>query len=133
MPDNWTFGLVARIGSGEPYTPSTYRPGTNTLQPATIPLNTLDKPVVYSADIEASKQFRLQGFRMSVFGRVSNLFDRLNEYGVYSETGRAGYSLYQAEQARTFRGDPELLDLTYTQPYFYGEPRRVTLGLSLSF
>lgn len=133
VPDNWTFGLVARIGSGEPYTPSTYRPGTNTLQPATIPLNTLDKPVVYSADIEASKQFRLQGFRISVFGRVSNLFDRLNEYGVYSETGRAGYSLYQAEQARTFRGDPELLDLTYTQPYFYGEPRRVTLGLSLSF
>jgi len=134
-PNDWSFGVIARLGSGEPYTPSrnTLQAG-GTIQPSSIQLNSLDKPFVYNADLDASKVFRLQNrYNVTVFGRVSNLFDRLNQYDVFSDTGSAAYTLDQTLAARTFVGDPAILERWYTQPYRYGEPRRVTIGLSLSF
>ena len=70
---------------------------------------------------------------MQVFGRVDNLFDRRNEYGVFGDTGRATYSLQRAVDAATFRGDEVFLERWYTRPSFFSEPRRLVLGLSYRF
>ena len=132
-PGDWGFGAVARFGSGEPYTPSQTTLQTGVILPTVTPLNSQTKPFVYTVDVDASKTVRLAGLNGSLFARVSNLLDRRNEYGVNAETGTARYSLQQQVDARTFRGNPALLTQWYQNPYFYGEPRRVTLGLSVNF
>ena len=70
---------------------------------------------------------------MQLFGRVDNLFDARNETGVFTDTGRATYSLQQRVDAANFRGDPAILSRFYDQPGLFSQPRRVVLGLQYSF
>ncbi len=69
--------------------------------------------------------------RASIFLKIYNLFDRLNEVDVYSDTGRAGYSLVSH-----FLGDRKTsvntLDDWINRPDFYSEPRKILLGLGIS-
>ncbi len=130
---NWGFGMVAGFGSGEPYTPVINTLQSGALVPTTIALNSEKKPVVYDVDLNAYKDFEAGGMRMQIFTKVDNLFDTRNEYGIFGDTGRGTYSLQRNVDAKTFRGDPAVLEQFYRRPFFFSEPRRVVLGLTVSF
>ena len=70
---------------------------------------------------------------MTLFMRAYNLFDRLNEDNVFSDTGRAGYSLapLYAGGLRP-RGLNSLNDF-YIRPDFYSRPREVNIGVKFKF
>ena len=124
QPGSWGVSVLAKLGSGLPYTPA-YQ-GIRTSYE-----NSERKPPQYGLDLNAHKEFKLMGLKYSIFLKVYNLFDRKNEVRVYEDTGRAGYTLrsFYAGEWRNFSTLEDYLN----RPDFYSEPRRVILGMSVGF
>ncbi len=124
-PDSWGLSLIGKLGSGLPYTP-TYQ------MVRTFFENSERKPSQYTVDIKAHKDFQLLGITYSLFLKAYNLLDRGNEDNVYTDTGRASYSLisHYVPDPGIFPSD---LEDYLNRPQYYSEPRRVVLGLSLVF
>ena len=83
--------------------------------------------------MRAYKDFHLGPGQLTVFCRILNLFDNLNEINVFNDTGRAGFTTDQAVAEAT--NPPETintLDEWYTIPTHYSEPRRVEMGLTFT-
>ena len=118
-------GLIGQFQSGLPYTPAIQSTET-TFE------NSGRKPFNYNIDLRLFKQFRLGNVTYHFFIKVYNLFDRKNEINVYTDTGRAGYSLishYIGER----REYVNTLDEWLTRPDFYSEPRKVLMGFDVEF
>ncbi|HFE65542.1 MAG TPA: TonB-dependent receptor [Caldithrix sp.] len=122
--NNWGLSLLARLGSGLPYTPSFQ--GIRTSYE-----NSERKPSNFTVDLNAHKDFYLSGIKSTIFLRIYNLFDRKNEITVFDDTGRAGYTLasFYAGDWRNYSTQEDY----YNRPNYYSEPRRVILGMSLGF
>ncbi len=133
--NNWSVSAIGSIGSGLPYTPSS----VEQLQLPTREFkNSARKPMRYNLDIKASKQFRLAGMNYTVFLRIYNALDHLNERYVYSTTGRATYNArlpvdeaIQLEMLK--RGGQFTMQEWDNRPSWFSQPRRVQLGLSMRF
>ncbi len=130
----WGAAAIFTSGSGFPYTPDFSSVTTSITPPSEISLNSSRRPFIYNLDINVTKDIELQGSQsIQIYGRVDNLLDRGNERGVFGDTGRATYSLYKNEDAKTFFGDQFFLDQNYIRPDFYNEPRRVVFGFRYRF
>ena len=122
QPGSWGWSLVGRLGSGFPYTPR--------LQNAASSFeNSERKPAQYTFDLKMHKELNVIGAKYSVFVKVFNLLDRKNEVFVYSDTGRASYTI----RPRTSVKGVNTLDDFRNRPNFYSEPRRIILGASIGF
>lgn len=132
-PSDWGFGLVGSFGSGQPFTPSISTVQSGNTVPTRVLLNSEIKPSTARVNFNAYKNVSFGGAELQVFTKIDNLFDRANEYGVFGDTGRATYSLQRNLDARQFRGDPRVLDRAYNRTDFFDEPRRIVLGLRVSF
>ncbi|MDZ7262148.1 MAG: TonB-dependent receptor [candidate division KSB1 bacterium] len=125
---NWGMSIIGQLGSGLPYTPRRSEDIT------TLLTNSQRKPSSYNIDLRAYKDFRLGPGTLTLFMRIFNLFDTLNELNVYDDTGRAGFTM--DEQTARATNPPELintLDDWFTNPTHYSEPRRVELGFTYTF
>jgi outer membrane receptor protein involved in Fe transport len=123
--ENYLISVVARLGSGLPYTPTFQRTNTG-LE------NSSNKPAFFNVDIYLTKYLKLEGFNLSVFAKIYNLFDTANEVNVFSSTGRAGYALEETQQQSAPRGVNTLAQF-YTRPDYYSAPRQIILGAQLDF
>tara|TARA_R110002124_G_scaffold120157_3_gene278042 strand:+ start:29590 stop:32259 length:2670 start_codon:yes stop_codon:yes gene_type:complete len=120
---NWVLTVLGEYGSGFPYTPSKANERIGLV-------NSDRKPTYVNFDMYASKSFTIKGTNASVFARIYNLFDTQNETQVYNDTGRAFPNLqYQTGIPQGLNTKDEFL----FRPDFYSAPRRVTIGLNLSF
>jgi outer membrane receptor protein involved in Fe transport len=126
-PGSWGLGLIGKLGSGLPYTPTARatRGFRETFE------NSERKPMQLNFDLTGRKEFKLGAFSYSVFFKIFNVFDRRNEVKVYKDTGRAGYTLdiFSRGEARGMN----TLEEFFLRPDFYSEPRRVQVGMSVSF
>jgi len=123
--DNILGSIITRFGSGLPYTPA--------LQNQRTGLENSDtRPNFYNADLYVTKFFEINTFGLSVFLKVYNVFDTANEVNVFSDTGRAGYTLELTRQQQAPRGVNTLAEY-YSRPDFYSAPRQILLGAALSF
>ncbi len=125
-PGNWTIGFVSKIGSGSPYTSDVRFTGVNVNFQ-----NNRVKPTSVLFDARAEKTLTIAGTKVSTFLWVQNLFDRLNEWGVYGSSGRANNDLNTQ-----FAGDIigiNTIDEYVTNPTFYSPPRQIRLGMSFGF
>ncbi len=125
-PKAWGISLLGKIGSGLPYTP--------TRDAIRIDAeNSERKPANMMFDLHVHKDFYLSNNRhLVLFMKIYNVFDRLNELYVYSDTGRATYALYPS----TDRGDEfgrHYLNDYLTRPNYYSTPRSVRLGIQMGF
>ena len=125
-PENFVFSVISSYGTGFPYTPS-----SRTVQP--LVENGGRKPDEFNVDIYITKDFKFNDFIYSIFIRVYNLFDGLNERDVYSDTGRAGYSTEPLYSGGNRPRGLNTLEQYYIRPNFYSEPRQVQLGLEVKF
>lgn len=127
-PGRWGVSLLARIGSGLPYTPEFQGMRLDVI-------NSGRKPPRYNFDLNAFREFTLRGaVRLTLFLRVYNVFDQLNENYVYDDTGRATYSLiptYVPDHGNEY-GRHHLSDYL-NRPHWYSQPRQVFAGVALSF
>ncbi|MCD6081347.1 TonB-dependent receptor [candidate division WOR-3 bacterium] len=119
-PGSWIVSFTASYGSGKPYTPvdkGGKRIGDE---------YSARKPSTFNIDMKASWDVKFRGIVVSFVLKVYNLLDRLNEYMVWDDTGRAGYThLYERYG---------YVDPGYTlRPYYYSAPRQVRLGVEVRF
>jgi len=122
--NRWILTLVGEYGSGFPYTPSQANDR--------ISIENSDrKPGFINFDFFASKNFQVvSGVDSEFFVRVFNVFDIQNEVEIFTDTGRAFPNL------RFFTGQPQGLNTKeefFTRPDFFSAPRRLTIGVNLSF
>ncbi len=135
--DDWNASLIGRLSTGLPYTPFA------TENMIGMKTNSGRKPAQLSADLLFEKEFLIWDYRLSVFMKVFNLFDNLNERYVYSDTGTATYTLAE------IRGEGKVVDNYiknkgetkglhsmadyFNRPNYYAAPREVRVGFSFSF
>jgi outer membrane receptor protein involved in Fe transport len=124
-PNDFIASLIARLGSGLPYTPSLVNQRTG-LE------NSDNRPLFTNVDLYCTKELTLSGVRLSLFLKVYNLFDTANELEVFGDTGRAGYTLELTRSQEVPRGVNTLAEY-YTRPDFYSAPRQVVIGASVGF
>jgi outer membrane receptor for ferrienterochelin and colicin len=123
-----TYGgsVILQWGSGLPFTPRASQDIT------TLMTNNQMKPSTVIADLRVYKDIRFGKTTLTVFARVFNLFDALNEINVYNDTGRAGFTADEQRDLKT--NPPEYINTVqqwYTNSSFYSEPRRVEIGATL--
>ncbi|HEY6952234.1 MAG TPA: TonB-dependent receptor, partial [Bacteroidota bacterium] len=86
IPDDFIGSFIARLGSGLPYTPS--------LVINARPLENSDnRPMFFNADLYLTKYVQVFGYSVSVFLKLYNVFDTPAEINIFTDTGRAGYTL----------------------------------------
>jgi len=132
VPDDYGVSLIGSFYSGQPYT---RQPNKNTLVTQNaFPKNSDNKPNIFSVDIRAYKDFKIDTYKISVFVKVFNLLDLDNPKGVYGDTGDPLFTFGKLEAQKI---NPRLytntLDELYTNPTNFSEPRRVELGASFNF
>lgn len=120
---DFTLTFIGKLGSGLPYTPALFNQRTGLL-------NSETRPTTVTVDMYASKSLDLFGTALNIFVKVYNLFDTKNELDVFSDTGRASYSV-QANYEGMPRGINTVQEY-YTRPDFYSAPRQVILGIGIS-
>lgn len=135
VPKNWSIGLVGFVETGVPFSPDFF---------ARFDLNELEyqnsalRPTRWSVDLKAKKNLNLFGLRSSLFLKVDNLFDHLNEDNVFASTGRAllPTDLPEAKDLEVQRLE-EVGLFTYDEanvnPDNFSPPRNIQLGLELKF
>ena len=121
----WGGSLLGRLGSGYPYTPFEADTDRIGVLPA-VPSNAYRRSSSLSVDLYAFREFTLGGVRPRVYLQAYNLLDARNTTSVYGDTGEAGVTFVGPNLEVN---DPGF----YVRPDFYAEPRRVQLGMSVSF
>jgi len=116
--------LVGKLGSGLPYTPALQNQRTG-LE------NSDNMPTYFNTDLYVTKDVTLFDLAFSFFAKVYNLFDTPSEINVFTDSGRAGYTL-ALTQSPAPRGD-NTLGQYFSRPDFYSPPRQVILGATVSF
>lgn len=135
VPRNWAVGVLGRIESGLPYTPSPERLRGIGMGQETPETNSDRKPAQYIVDLTARKDFVWKKFTYSLFLKIYNLFDRTNERYVYNDTGRAGYSITAQRLPDNSLENPGIYPVEdyYSRPFYYREPREIRFGFTLDF
>lgn len=133
-PKDWNVTFVGRLGTGLPYTPQI---ADNNVFLRT---NSGRKPSFARVDLLAEKEFSLYGLDLTLFLKVFNLFDTLNERLVYTDTGRATYTLLANEgNAKAIdelsKNTPGVHPVSdwFNNPGYYDAPREVRVGASIEF
>ncbi len=125
QPGNYMASFIGQLGSGLPYTPSLEDQRTG-LE------NSDNRPPFYNVDLYITKYLNFFNQKISVFLKVYNVLDRKNEREVFTDTGRAGYTLELTRAQEAPRGVNTLKEF-YTRPDFYSAPRQVIIGASYEF
>ncbi|MBM4161274.1 MAG: TonB-dependent receptor [Ignavibacteria bacterium] len=125
--------MIARYGSGLPYSPSITiqsRQGQNLT--TGLLRNSRRRPSNFTFDLRGFKGFDVFGLNLSVFLAVLNVLDTRNAVDVYGDTGLPDKSLV----ALYLHEDPSRNNTIaewFNNPSFYSEPREVQFGFEISF
>lgn len=125
-PRQLMVSLIGRYGTGMPYTQA-----SRIVQP--LVENGGRKPDEYQVDLFLSKKLSLLKQEIGFFIRIYNLFNRLNERYVYTDTGRATYSTEPLYFGGVRPRGLNTLQDYYIRPNFYSEPRLLQLGFEVGF
>ncbi|HYE94628.1 MAG TPA: TonB-dependent receptor [Rubricoccaceae bacterium] len=121
----WGASTLVRLGAGYPYTPVRGRGEVIGIPPA-VPTNSDRRPSTFQADLYAYRDFPVGRFTPRVYLQVYNLLDTRNAVNVFGDTGQPDVTLDIPARETIDAG-------YYFRPDFYAEPRRVQLGLQVSF
>jgi outer membrane receptor protein involved in Fe transport len=129
---NWNLTVVGRLGTGLPYTPQV------TATQTYLRTNSSRRPFQSTVDLLAEKSVNLFDVNLTLFLKVFNLFDVLNERFVFDDTGRATYTLEEGKgTAQEANRLAEIVDGAHSateyfvRPHYYAAPREVRVGMSL--
>lgn len=133
--EDWNVFILARYGSGLPYTPVINQAEARGEDAArVISKNSRRRVDQFTVDLKANKVFTLGSASLNVFLRVFNLFDRRNEVDVFGETGRSFATPRQVGVA----GLEGINRVNTVQEYlvrsdYYSEPRQIQIGVDVNF
>lgn len=131
---DWMVTLVGTLGTGLPYSPQLFQ------QQVLLRPNSGRKPIKTNVDLLAQKSFDFQSILITLFVKVFNLFDALNENLVYDDTGRAIYTLeetragaQETNQIAAIVPGVKTANEYFVRPNYYSAPREVRFGVMLEF
>ena len=128
---NFNIMSTAYFNSGTPYS---YVPiSTSSLANINLLPNNEYKPANYSVDITGSYKFNYESHSIKINFSVYNVFDRLNEYNVNSQTGRAGSAIITDAERAAFYSNFNTIEDTYIVPTNYSSPRNIKIGIQYEF
>lgn len=123
--ETWGFNVSQRFSSGLPYTPSAGIPrNVGITATRDVITNSLRMPYTFTIDFNAYKNIDFGDYSLNLFVNVYNLFDRRNPQSVFSDSGSPDLPLNPIENR-----DEDW----YANPTRFSEPRRVQLGIQMSF
>ncbi|MDH3269207.1 MAG: TonB-dependent receptor, partial [Ignavibacteria bacterium] len=125
VPGDFIISSIGRWGTGLPYTPAIQDQRTG-LQ------NSDNRPSIFYIDLYMTKYFNVFNQQFSLFLKIYNLLDTANELEIFTDTGRAGYTLELTRTNQQPRG-VNTLEEFYTRPDYYSAPRQIVLGASIEF
>jgi outer membrane receptor protein involved in Fe transport len=122
---NWGMSAIAQIGSGLPYTPLSTEDISSLVQ------NSGKKPITWNVDF---KGFYTPFKNATLFIRVENVFDYLNQHGVYDDSGKADFTRWE-NIAKSQNTDEAVntIHSWFNNETFYSMPRRIEFGVTYGF
>ncbi|RKX27698.1 MAG: hypothetical protein DRP45_00315 [Candidatus Zixiibacteriota bacterium] len=126
IPNGWSFSLQTIINSGKPFTPTSAYPGISQTGLEDIENNSMRYPGTAVFDVRFQKEFTMAGLDWEGIMWVENIFNSRNVDDVYENTGRADT---QQNQNQVIKGGTEY----DRNPYNWGYPRQIRLGLGVNF
>lgn len=133
---DWGINLLARFGSGLPYSPVVNQADPRGIDVAlAVQKNSRRRPDNLTLDLRAYKDLDVGPLKFGIFFRVFNLLDRRNETIVYGQTGRSTATPAQlgVGSGLTSINRVNTVDEYIVRPDFYSEPRQVQVGLEVNF
>ncbi|HED06963.1 MAG TPA: TonB-dependent receptor [Ignavibacteria bacterium] len=129
--DSWTISAIGRLRSGQPYSPIALR-----LNVQSTFKNSGNKPVKQNLDLFVRKGFNLGSTTGTLFLRIYNVFSQANELKVHPVTGTATrahrFAVEKKLDKERLVGLFNLHDVD-THLDWFSEPRKIELGLTISF
>lgn len=124
--------ITAYYNSGSPYT---FTPQSESvLSRINLYPNNDYKPSTYTTDATLYYNFKLLGnYSGKVDLSIYNLFDRLNEISVNSETGRAYTAIIQETDLAGHRSSFNDYEDTIKNPSMFSAPRNIKISVSINF
>jgi len=127
--DDWGSSLLARYGTGLPYTPTittvTAQTGRLTAEPQR---NSARRPSQFILDLKFFKYFTIAGYTVKPFLNIFNVLDSKVVEEVFTDSGSPDYTTQNLARQNEF-GVGEYL----TRPWYYGQPRKVQIGFEWMF
>jgi len=130
--NDWNVSLIARYGTGLPYTPSiTQYTSDRGLSSGYLP-NTQYRPAQFTLDLYANKTITIVGSDITLFLRVFNLLDSRNVVNVFGDTGEPNFTT-QVNGVSEDPARPNTVAEYIKYPWYYAAPRLVQTGIKFSF
>ena len=130
--DGWGTSLLARYGTGLPYTPSITQYTADRGITSGLLRNSRYRPSQFTVDLKIDKSFNLMGVDLNAFIKIYNLFDNKVTVNVFGDTGQPDFTT-ETQNIAYDPNRPNTVDEYVKYPYHYGEPRNVQLGFEISF
>ena len=130
--NGWGASLIARYGTGLPYTPTTTIYTQERITGGGFTGNSRRIPSQFTLDLKLDKTFQLMGLDITAFVRIFNLLDNRVPIRVHGDTGQPDFTT-QTQTLIKNPASPNTPEEYYKFPDHYGEPRNVQFGIDLSF
>lgn len=130
--DGWGASLIARYGTGLPYTPSLTESKAQTLSGGGFLENSRRIPAQFTLDLKLDKTFDLMGFDITAFLRIFNLLDNRIPVRVWGDSGQPDYTI-ELQNVSYDPNRPNTPEEYIKYPDHFGEPRNVQFGIDLAF
>jgi outer membrane receptor for ferrienterochelin and colicin len=128
----WGFSLLARYGTGLPYTPTITQYTVQRGISAGFVRNSRRIPSQFALDLKIDKTFNLVGLDINAFLRVFNLLDNRIPLKVFGDTGQPDFTT-EIKNIGPDANRPNTVEEYVKYPDHYGEPRNVQFGFEISF
>lgn len=130
--DGWGASLIARYGTGLPYTPNITQYTADRGITSGLLRNSRYRPSQFTVDLKLDKTFNLMGLNITAFLRVFNLLDNKVTVNVFGDTGQPDFTT-ETQNVGYDASRPNTVEEFIRYPDRYGEPRNVQFGFDLSF
>jgi outer membrane receptor protein involved in Fe transport len=130
--DGWGASLLARYGTGLPYTPSVTQYTADRGITSGLLRNSRYRPTQFSMDLKLDKSFDLMGLDITAFIRIFNLLDNKITVNVFGDTGQPDFTT-ETQNVGYDPKRPNTVEEYVKYPTNYGEPRNVQLGFEITF
>ncbi|GAB4287406.1 MAG: hypothetical protein Kow0098_03910 [Ignavibacteriaceae bacterium] len=130
--ESWGASLLARYGTGLPYTPQITQYTADRGISSGLQRNSRRRPAQFTVDLKLNKYFDVFGYELNVFLSVFNLFDARTVVNVFGDTGQPDFTT-QGQNVGEDPNRPNTVEEYLKYPWHYGEPRLVQFGFEVSF
>ncbi|NWF49652.1 MAG: TonB-dependent receptor [Ignavibacteriaceae bacterium] len=130
--EDWGASLLARYGTGLPYTPAITQYTADRGISSGLQRNSRRRPTQFTMDLKLNKLFDVMGYEINVFLSVFNLLDNRTVVNVFGDTGQPDFTT-QGQNVGEDPNRPNTVEEYLRFPWHYGEPRQVQLGFEFSF